>query len=58
MILKRENSSWANLESQNTASLKTISFDSIADVLLSEFMCLEIGGTSADATLAVNAITI
>ena len=35
-----------------------IPFDSIADVLLAEFMCLEIGGTSADATLAVNAIMI
>jgi len=33
-----------------------ICFGSIADMLLAEFMCLEIGGTSAYATLAVSAI--
>jgi hypothetical protein len=35
-----------------------VCFGSIADVLLAEFVCFEIGWTSADATLTVNAIAI
>ena len=35
-----------------------IPFASFTDVLLAEFVHLEIGRTSADATLAVNAIAI
>jgi hypothetical protein len=33
-----------------------VSFGGITDVLLAELVYLEIGGTSADATLAVTAI--